>query len=109
MKKIIIFSILAYLLFTINSTAENQNSNEKNLENEAVLKVGVLLPLSGKFKDIGESFLKAIQLALYDISDKKIKIYPKDSKGNSLEAYKAAKEFEELGMEAIWKIEVENY
>jgi len=101
MKKIIIFSILAYLLFTINSTAENQNSNEKNLENEAVLKVGVLLPLSGKFKDIGESFLKAIQLALYDISDKKIKIYPKDSKGNSLEAYKAAKEFEELGIKIV--------
>ena len=101
MKKIIIFSILAYLLFTINSTAENQNLEEKNLEDGTVLKVGVLLPLSGKYKDIGESFLKAIQLALYDISDKNIKIYPKDSKANSLDSYKAAKEFEELDIEIV--------
>ena len=101
MKKLIIFSILTYLLFTINSTAENQNSAEKNPEDETVLKIGVLLPLSGKFKDIGESFLKAIQLALYDISDKNIKIYPKDSKANSLGAYKAAKEFEELNIKIV--------
>ena len=101
MKKLIIFSILTYLLFTINSTAENQNLEEKNLEDGTVLKVGVLLPLSGKYKDIGESFLKAIQLALYDISDKNIKIYPKDSKANSLDSYKAAKEFEELDIEIV--------
>ena len=63
MKKIIIFLILTYLLFTINSGATNQNSNESNLENEKVLKIGVLLPLSGEFQNIGESFLKAIQLA----------------------------------------------
>jgi len=101
MKKLIIFSILTYLLFTINSTAENQNLEEKNLEDGTVLKVGVLLPLSGKYKDIGESFLKAIQLALYDISDKNIKIYPKDSKANSLDSYKAGKEFEELDIEIV--------
>ena len=65
------------------------------------MKVGVLLPLSGKFKDIGESFLKAIQLALYDISNKNIKIYPKDSKGNALNAYLAAKEFEEQGIKIV--------
>ena len=87
MKKLIIFLILTYLLFTINSTAINQNSNENNLENEKVLKIGVLLPLSGEFQDIGESFLKAIQLALYDISNENIKIFPKDSKGNALNTY----------------------
>ena len=63
MKKIITFSIIAYLLFTINSSAINEDSNKNNLENSNVLKIGVLLPLSGKFQDICESFLKAIQLA----------------------------------------------
>ena len=58
MKKLIIFSILAYLSFTINSGSVTENQN--NLENKKVLKIGVLLPLSGKFQDIGESFLKAI-------------------------------------------------
>ena len=50
MKKLLTFSILTYLLFTINSGATNQNSNESNLENEKVLKIGVLLPLSGEFQ-----------------------------------------------------------
>ena len=101
MKKIVTFSILAYLLFTINSIAISQNSNENKLENSNVLKIGVLLPLSGEFKDLGESFLKAIQLALYDISNEKIKIYPKDSKANALETYKAAKEFQKLGVKVV--------
>ena len=99
MKKLLIFSILAYLSFTINSSGITQN--KKNLENEKILKIGVLLPLSGKFQDIGESFLKAIQLALYDISNENIKIYPKDNKGNALNAYQAAKEFEEQGIKIV--------
>ena len=101
MKKIITFSILTYLLFTINSNAVNEGSNKNNLEDSNVLKVGVLLPLSGEFQDIGESFLKAIQLALYDISNENIKIYPKDSKGNALNAYQSAKEFEEQGIKIV--------
>jgi len=101
MKKIIIFLILTYLLFTINSSATSQDLNASNLENDQVLKIGVLLPLSGKFQNIGESFLKAIQLALYDISNENIKIYPKDSKANALNTYQAAKEFENLGIKIV--------
>ena len=99
MKKLLTFLILAYLSFTINSRAITQD--KKNSESEKILKIGVLLPLSGKFQDIGESFLKAIQLALYDISNENIKIYPKDSKGNALNAYKSAKEFEEQGIQIV--------
>jgi len=101
MKKLLTFLILAYLLFTINSSAVSQSLNENNLENEKILKVGVLLPLSGEFKNIGESFLKAIQLALYDISNEHIKIYPKDSKANALNAYRSAKEFEKQGIKVV--------
>ena len=101
MKKLLIFSILTYLLFIINSGADNQNVNENISENEKVLKIGVLLPLSGKFQDIGQSFLKAIQLALFDIGNKNIRIYPKDSKANALDAYLSAKEFEKLGIEVV--------
>tara|TARA_B100001123_G_scaffold406838_1_gene498498 strand:+ start:56 stop:1228 length:1173 start_codon:yes stop_codon:yes gene_type:complete len=99
MKKLLILSILTYLSFVINSHAITQNEND--LENKKVLKIGVLLPLSGKFQDIGQSFLKAIQLALYDISNADIKIYPKDSKGNALDTYQSAKEFEEQGIEIV--------
>ena len=101
MKKLLTFSILTYLLFTINSSAVDQSTNENNLGNEKILRVGVLLPLSGEFQGIGESFLKAIQLALYDISNEDIKIYPKDTKGNALNTYQSAKKFEKEGIEIV--------
>ena len=93
MKKILIFLILTYLSLTINSVGKAQAKN--------ILEIGVLLPLSGEFKYIGDSFLKAIQLGLSDISNRNIKIYPKDSKGNAIDAYKAAKEFEEKGIKIV--------
>ena len=99
MKKILTFLIIAYLSLTINSSEASQDN--KSLTNDKLLKIGVLLPLSGKFADIGESFLKAIQLALYDISNENIKIYPKDTKGNSFNTYKSAKEFEEEGIQIV--------
>ena len=104
MKKFFTFVILAYLLFTINSTAISEDLNENNSQNNKILNIGILLPLSGDFKDTGESFLKAIQLALYDISNKNIKIYPKDSKGNALGAYLAAKEFEKQGIKIVERL-----
>ena len=99
MKKLVTFLILTYLLITINSIGITQEQNK--LKNESLLKIGVLLPLSGEFKDIGESFLKAIQLALYEISNENIKIYPKDSKANALTVYQAAKEFEKNGIKIV--------
>ena len=101
MKKLLIFVTLTYLFFTINSGAADQNSTQNIAENEKVLRIGVLLPLSGKFQDTGQSFLRAIQLALFDIGNANIKIYPKDSKANALDTYLSAKEFEELGIEVV--------
>ena len=101
MKKIFTFSILTYLLFAINISAISESLNKNNSKDEKILKVGILLPLSGEHQDIGESFLKAIQLALYDISNEQIKIYPKDSKANALDTYKSAKEFEEQGIKIV--------
>ncbi len=101
MKKLSVFLIITYLLFTINSSAFSQNSNENNLNNEKLLKIGVLLPLTGEFRSVGQSFLKAIQLALQDVSNDNIIIYPKDSKANPIDAYNSAKEFEKLGIQIV--------
>ena len=98
MKKLLTILIINYLLFTINNSSAVEQ--EKN-ENKDLLKIGILLPLSGEYENLGQSFLKAIQLALYDISDKKIKIYPKDSKANPLDTYKSAKEFEQMGIKIV--------
>ena len=84
-------------MFIINSSVISQGSEES----KKLLKIGVLLPLSGEYENLGNSFLKAIQLALYDISDNEVIIYPKDSKANSLDTYKAAKEFEKEGIKIV--------
>jgi|TARA_B110000438_G_scaffold269106_1_gene285215 ABC-type branched-subunit amino acid transport system substrate-binding protein len=101
MKKLPILLILTYLLFAINSRALSQNLNNNDVDNKKALKIGVLLPLSGEFKSIGEAFLKSIQLGLYDIGNKNIKIYLKDSKANALTTYQSAKEFEKLGVKIV--------
>ena len=101
MKKLLTYLILAYLLFTINTNATSQNLKLNESINGKILEVGVLLPLSGEFEKIGKSFLKSIQLALYDIGNKNIIIYPKDSKGNALGSYQSAKEFEKQGIQIV--------
>ena len=67
MKKLIVYSILSYLFFTLNGNADNSVSVTNNVDGKKVLNIGVLLPLTGKHGDLGQSFLKAIQMALYDI------------------------------------------
>ena len=101
MKKLFTFSILAYLLFTINTNAVDQNNSGITSEDNNILKIGVLVPLSGEFKQIGHSVLKAIQMAVHDLDDANIKIYPKDNKNNSIDTYLAAKEFENLGIRIV--------
>jgi len=101
MKKLLVFSILSYLFFTLNSNADNTASVTNNTDGKKVLNIGVLLPLTGKHGDLGQSFLKAIQMALYDIDNENIKIHIKDSKANALDAFKAGKDFQKLGIEIV--------
>ena len=101
MKKFLKIIILSYLLITLNTNANSQNLNESTDESNNILKIGVLVPLSGKFKQIGKSVLQAIQLAVVDLNKPNVIIFPKDSKGNSNDTYFAAKEFEKLGINIV--------
>ncbi len=70
MKKI--YLILVYTIIFFNS---NLLSNEKNNS----LKVGLLAPLSGEYKELGNSLLYSLQLALEEIDDENVFIIPRDS------------------------------
>ena len=72
-KKIIIITYIL-LSFNFNSFAE---------ENQKSLRVGLLAPFSGEYKDIGQSIMLSLQLALDEINDDKIKIFPRDSGFNN--------------------------
>ena len=95
MKKIIII-FLSYLSITFNSfifATENNNSN--------VLKIGILAPFTGELKFMGEAILFSVNLALHDINDEIIKIYPKDSGSNKEEIISACKEFQDEGIKIV--------
>ena len=64
--------IITYILIFFNS---NLFSNENN----KILKIGLLAPLSGEYKELGESLLYSLQLALKEIDDKNVIIIPRDS------------------------------
>ena len=83
MKKV--YFILVYTIIFFNS---NLFSNEKN----NILKVGLLAPLSGEYKDLGNSLLYALQLALEEIDDKNVLIYPRDSGFNNKDKLNSAVE-----------------
>ena len=79
------FIIITYILIFNNS---NLFSNENN----NILKVGLLAPLSGEYKDLGNSLLFSLQLALSEINDKKVHIIPRDSGSNDKKKLKEAVE-----------------
>ena len=94
MKKRIII-ILTYTLVFFNS---NLLSNENNKS----LKIGLLAPLSGEYKSLGESLLYSLQLALEEIDDKNVIIIPRDSGFEDKDKLESAiKEIKSLGANII--------
>ena len=69
-KNILTFLSCMFLLFNSNLVA-NEN-NEK-------LKIGLLAPFSGEYKNLGESLLLSARLALNEINNENIIIIPRDS------------------------------
>jgi len=70
--------ILSYLIIFFNSFLFS-NEDEKNL------KIGLLAPLSGEYKELGNSLLYSLQLALSEIGDKNVFIIPRDTGFNDKE------------------------
>ena len=80
------------ILFLIFSKA---NSEEEKI------KIGVLVPLSGDNKELGQSIIKATRMAIKDINTSEIEIFPKDSGSDPSETLKSASEFKELGVNIV--------
>ena len=83
MKKII--KILLFLTFALLINAGIVKANEK-------IKIGLLVPLTGKNSEIGESIIKSVRLAINKINNSSIEIIPKDTKSNPDTTLEAARE-----------------
>ena len=65
------------------------------------VKVGLLLPLSGQHKQLGDAMLKAAQMALFDIGHSNMELIPRDTKGSANGAREAARSAIDSGAQLI--------
>tara|TARA_B100000427_G_scaffold209700_1_gene174732 strand:+ start:1187 stop:2338 length:1152 start_codon:yes stop_codon:yes gene_type:complete len=68
---------------------------------EEKIKIGLIIPLSGEYKEIGESILKSVRLAINKINDENLIIIPKDTKSNPEITLKVSKELYKEGVKII--------
>jgi len=80
-KNIIIFFSYIFLLFNGNLNAE---------EHSEKLRIGLLAPFSGEYKNLGQSLLLTTQLALDEINNDNIIIIPRDGGSNDKEKLNTA-------------------
>jgi len=89
MNKIIL--LLALILLT---SLKGVSANEK-------IKIGLLIPLTGKNSEIGNSIINSTQLAINKINNPSIEIIPKDTGSDPNITLRSAKELSELGIKII--------
>ena len=75
--------------------------NLQKLQAQEEIKIGLLVPLSGKQSDIGKSIMQSIRLAINKINSPNIKILPKDTKNDPVKTLAAAKELELEGVKIV--------
>jgi len=91
----IIITFLSYILIFFNTNLLCAESSKE-------LRIGLLAPFSGIYRDLGDSLLLSTQLALDELNNKKITIIPRDSGSNDKEKLNnAVKEIVESGAKVI--------
>ena len=92
MNKII--KIILFLAFAFSITPIALLANDK-------IKIGLLVPLTGKNSEIGQSIIKSTRLAINTINNASIEIIPKDTQSNPEVTLKAAKELANSGIKIV--------
>ena len=88
-KILFILKCGVFLLFFQTASA-----NEK-------IKIGLLIPMTGTNKEIGQSIIKAVSLAVKDIDNNLIEIYPKDTASRPNQTLKSAFELKQMGIKVV--------
>ena len=96
MKFILVLASIIYLsLSNFYCLAKEAKSDE------GILKVGLIVPLSGRHQEIGKSVLNSIRLALSKINNDQIEIFPKDNYSNPEKTLFAARQLEREGIQMV--------
>jgi len=92
MNKII--KIIFFLAFAFSVDPVALLANDK-------IKIGLLVPLTGKNSEIGQSIIKSARLAINTINNASIEIIPKDTQSNPEVALEVARELADSGIKII--------
>jgi hypothetical protein len=92
MNKII--KIILFLFFALSIVPGTILANNK-------IKIGLLVPLTGKNSEIGQSIIKSTRLAINTINNASIEIVPKDTQSNPETTLSAAKELANSGIKIV--------
>ncbi|MDB3890078.1 ABC transporter substrate-binding protein [Candidatus Pelagibacter sp.] len=65
------------------------------------IQIGLMVPLTGPNKELGQSIIKAVRLAVKDINNNSIEIIPKDTASKPNKALKSAFELKQMGVRIV--------
>ena len=91
--KILIKIIILIILFS--------SSNLTKVLAQDKIKIGLLVPISGEFSEIGKSIIKSTLIAINKIDNSLIEIIPKDTASNPDVTYERAKELRDAGVKIV--------
>ncbi len=91
--KILVKIIILIIIFS--------SSNLNRVFAQEKIKLGLLVPISGEFHDIGKSIIKSTLLAINKINNPSIEIIPKDTESNPDITYIKAKELRDEGVKIV--------
>ena len=92
MKTLIKF--FAILILNLCLIYQNALSSDK-------IKIGLIVPLTGEYSEIGNSIIKSTRMAINKIDDNRIEIIPKDTRSNPIDALRVSKNLHEEGIKII--------
>ena len=84
--------IIFFSYFFINSVAFSETEK---------LKIGLLIPMTGEDKNLGDLIIKSTRMALEDIKTNDIEIIPKDTGSNPEKTLSSARELKNLGIKIV--------
>ena len=90
----IIIQFILFIFISLFLDTQRSIAQEK-------IKIGLIVPLSGEYKEIGRSIVNSTRLAINKIDNSKIEILPRDTKSNPRITLRVAKELHELGVKII--------
>ena len=85
---------LIILVFLFSKHSDGLTEDEK-------IKIGLLVPLSGDNKNLGEQIIKSTKMALQEIGTDKIEIFPKDAGSDANTTLKSAYALKKIGVKII--------